>query len=394
MATNKLTDAAIRRMKPEAKTKRYGDGGGLFLQIEPSGSMRWVFRIYSAGKETMTSFGTYPEVSLSQAREKAAEGRALKRQGINPVDHKRDERARAEHDSITFEIAARQLFESKRGRCTDSYVKDLTRSMELHVFDRWGQKQIASITPRDAITLTNEIQKSGKYIAHKMLARLAEVFEYAVSLGHLQYSPVNRATHKSLKPHDRENMRSIEFDELPELLRRFNDYRGYKITKLSFRFLLLTFIRTGELRQLRWNWLDSEKNEIRIPAAAMKARRDHVVPLSRQSIDVLEQARLLTGKHDLIFPTHSDFDKEASENTILTILYSIGYKGRMTGHGFRSLARSKLAEEGFGRDALELQLAHSISKDATEAAYNRATHIDERKRMMQRWADLVDAADN
>ena len=361
------------------------------MQVK-DGAKRWVFRIYSNGKESMTSFGTYPEVSLAEARARAAEARKLKRAGIDPVEHKRTERARIESQTITFEQVARQLFESKRGRCTETYIKDLTRSMELHVFQKWGTRPIGGITPKEAIALVKDIEKAGRYISHKMLARLAEVFEYGVSLGYIQFSPVNRATHKSLKPHDRENMAAITFDELPDLLKKFEDYRGYKITKLSFRFLMLTFIRTGELRQLRWKWLDREKQEIRIPADAMKARRDHVVPLSRQALEILNAAHKMTGKHSLIFPTHGDYDKPASENTILTVLYSLGYKGRMTGHGFRSLARSKLAEEGFSRDALELQLAHVVSKDVTEAAYNRATFIDERRRMMQRWADLLDTA--
>lgn len=389
MAIDKLTDAAIRRL-PET-TKRYSDGGGLFLQVK-DGTKRWIFRVYSNGKETMTSFGTYPDTSLSEARQRAADARKLKREGINPVEHKRNEKARKESESITFEQVARQLFNSKKGRCTDQYIRDLSRSMELHVYQKWGDRQIAGISPRELIGLVTSIEKSGRYLAHKMTARLSEIFEYAISLGYIQHSPVNRATHKSLKPHSRENMASITFDELPCFLRKFEEYRGHKITKLAIRFLLLTFIRTGELRKLQWNWVDWEKNEVKIPASAMKSKRDHVVPLSRQSLLVLESARELTGKFKLIFPMYSDYEKQASENIALTVIHRIGYKGKMTGHGFRALARSRLAEEGFSRDALELQLAHTISRDATESAYNRARHLDERARMMQRWADLVDEA--
>lgn len=389
MAIDKLTDAAIRRL-PETN-KRYSDGGGLFLQVK-DGTKRWIFRVYSNGKETMTSFGTYPDTSLSEARQRAADARKLKREGINPVEHKRNEKARKESESITFEQVARQLFNSKKGRCTDQYIRDLSRSMELHVYPKWGDRQIAGISPRELIGLVTSIEKSGRYLAHKMTARLSEIFEYAISLGYIQHSPVNRATHKSLKPHSRENMPSISFDELPCFLRKFEEYRGHKITKLAIRFLLLTFIRTGELRKLQWNWVDWEKNEVKIPASAMKSKRDHVVPLSRQSLLVLESARELTGKFKLIFPMYSDYEKQASENIALTVIHRIGYRGKMTGHGFRALARSRLAEEGFSRDALELQLAHTISKDATESAYNRARHLDERARMMQRWADIVDEA--
>lgn len=392
MAINKLTDATIRKL-PERldKQKRYADGGGLYLLIKPSGRS-WVFRVTRGEKETSMGLGPYPDISLAVARERATEARRALLNGINPVEHKRNERTRIESQTITFEQVARQLFETKKNRCSDTYVKDLTRSMEIHVFPKWGSRPLTSITPKEAILLTTGIEKAGRYISHKMLARISEVFEYSISLGHIQFSPVNRATHKSLKPHDRENMASITFNELPELLKKFGDYRGYKITKLSFQFLMLTFIRTGELRQLCWSWLNYEKQEILIPANAMKAKRDHIIPLSKQALAILDQANELTGKYNLIFPTHGDYEKQASENTILTVLYSIGYKGRMTGHGFRSLARSRLAEEGFSRDALELQLAHTVSKDVTEAAYNRATFLDERRRMMQHWADLLDSA--
>ena len=335
----------------------------------------------------MTSFGPYPDVSLAEARRKAGETRALLRDGVDPVEHKR---AGVEEESATFEEIARNLFASKKGKCTDQYIKDLTRSMELHVFPAWGEKKISGIQPREVLNLVTGIQKRGKYLAHKMTARLNEIFEYAASLGYVQYSPVNRATHKSLKHHERQNMAAISFDELPEFLKRFEHYRGYRITKLAIRFLLLTFVRTIEMRRLEWKWIDWENRVARFPAAAMKTRRDHVVPLSDQVIQLLEEARELTGKFKLVFPNHANYEKQASENIVLAALESMGYKGRMTGHGFRTLARSKLAEEGFSRDALELQLAHVISKDTTEAAYNRAEFLDERKKMMQHWADLVE----
>lgn len=389
MALCKLTDAAIKRL-PDTQ-KRYSDGGGLYLWVKPSGRY-WVFRVTTGEKETMMSFGAYPDVSLQEARQRAAAARLVSRDGMNPVQHKRNEKARRESEAITFEQVARQLFDSKKDRCTEQYLKDLNRSMEIHVYPKWNGREIGSIVPREVIALASGIEKSGRYLAHKMTARLSEIFEYAVSLGYIQYSPVNKATHKSLKPHTRENMAAIAFDELPDFLRRFEDYRGFRITKLAIRFLMLTFIRTGELRKLEWSWVDAETQEIRIPAAAMKARRDHILPLSRQALAVLHDTKELTGKFKLIFPMYSDYEKPASENIVLTVIHRLGYKGRMTGHGFRSLARSKLAEEGFSRDALELQLAHTISKDSTEAAYNRATYIDERRRMMQHWADLIDSA--
>ncbi len=388
MATNKLTDAAIRRLPPGAK--RYSDGGGLFLQVDANGVRRWIFRIYTGGKETMTSFGTYPEVTLAEARGRAEEGRKLKRQGVNPVEHKRDEKAKQLAETVTFQQVAEMLLDAKKSRCTERYIAESARMFERHAYPTFGSRAIGGIAPREVIALAQSTEKAGRYLAHRVTARMAEIFEYAISLGFLQHNPVNRATHKSVKPHERKNMAAIGYDELPDMLARFDEYRGFKITKLAFRFLMLTFVRTGEMRQLRWQWVDIENRQIVIPASAMKARRDHTIPLSDQSVSILNEAHKLTGKFQLVFPTPSDFSKPLSENAILDVLKRIGYGGKMTGHGFRSLARSKLAEEGFSRDALELQLAHSVSKDATEAAYNRATHMDERRRMMQRWADLVD----
>ena len=391
MATNKLTDAAIKRIQASDKPKRYGDGGGLYLLVKPSGKS-WVFRVTRGEKETMMGLGSYPDVSLSEARERATAARRVQIDGTNPVEHKRDEKARQLAETVTFQQVAEMLLDAKKSRCTERYITESARMFERHVYPSLGSRAIAGITPREVIALAQSTERAGRYLAHRVTARIAEVFEYAISLGFLQHNPVNKATHKSVKPHQRQNMAAIGYDQLPDMLARFDEYRGFKITKLAFRFLMLTFIRTGEMRQLRWQWVDIENRQIVIPASAMKARRDHVVPLSDQAISILNEARQLTGKFQLVFPTPSDFSKPLSENAILDVLKRIGYGGKMTGHGFRSLARSKLAEEGFGRDALELQLAHAISKDATEAAYNRATHMDERRRMMQRWADLVDQA--
>lgn len=393
----KLTDKAVQAAKPK-KDKPYKlfDGGGLYLEVLPSGSKSWRLKYRVDGKEKRVAFGLYPVVSLKDARERAFEAKKLLVDGADPSAAKKAAKAAAAAQVAqvvrTFKDVAAELIKQKELRCTTEYVDNYKRSLELHIYPAFGDKSIADVTGRDVVTACEAASKSGTYIAHKLAQRVGEVFDLSVLHGDREYNPVSKATHKSLKPHKERSFAAISADDLPAFYKSFASYRGFPLTKLMLDFTLHTFLRTIEVRRLEWGMIDFEKRIIEIPSGAEHNRKNApVVPISSHVLRVIEKARAITGDAQLVFPMFRNHNATASENVLLQALKSMGWKGDMTGHGFRSLARTTLEEEGgFHADVCELQLGHTIARNETEAAYRRVKFIDERTRMMQWWSDYLE----
>jgi integrase len=271
---------------------------------------------------------------------------------------------------------------------TPAHAKKILKRLETHVFNRIGTRPIADIAAADLLSVMRKIEEHGSEIAHRLLQICGQVFLYAVVTQRASINPAV-SLRGALKPVIKKNHAYIKPNELPQYLRNLEAYDGAPQTKLAMKFLLYTFVRTGELRGAKWSEIDLDNAEWRIPAERMKMREPHIVPLSRQAIVTLKQLQLLTGQWQFVFPNQHKPAGPMSENTILYALYRMGYHSRATGHGFRSTASTVLNEHGFPPDVVERQLAHG-ERDKVRAAYNHAQYLPERRKMMQWWADYLD----
>jgi integrase len=384
-----LSDAKVRNSKPRAKPFKIADGEGLFLLIMPNGSKYWRLKYFFAGKEKVLALGVYPEVTLADARERRAQARKVIAAGNDPGETKKEAKRLliAKHGS-TFEVVAREWHENRLSKWTPEHAKKVLKRLETHVFPRIGKRPIADIATAELLSVMRKIEDHGAEIAHRLLQICGQVFTYAVVT---QRATINPAVslRGALKPVVKNNHAYLKPNELPEYLKKLDAYDGALQTKLAMKFLLLTFVRTGELRGAAWSEIDFHKAEWRIPAERMKMRDPHIVPLARQAIAILKELNPVTGNWQYIFPNQHKPSGQMSENTILYALYRMGYHSRATGHGFRSTASTILNENGFPPDVIERQLAHS-ERDKVRAAYNHAQYLPERRKMMQWWADYLE----
>lgn len=384
-----LSDAKVRNAKPRMKPYKMADGEGLFLLVSPSGSKYWRLRYFIAGKEKLLALGVYPETSLVAARERRLEARKALAAGKDPSDSKREsKRLNSQKRDCTFEVVAREWHTNRLAKWTPEHAAKILKRLERHIFGRLGSRPIDQITPHDLLTVMRKVEEHGGEIAHRLLQICGQVFLYAVITQRATYNPA-ASLRGALKPVVKNSYAFIKPVELAEYLRKLEAYDGSILTKLALKFLLLTFVRSGELRGAAWAEIDLEKAEWRIPAERMKMKEMHIVPLSRQAIEILKELRPMTGQGQYVFPNQHKFIGPMSENTILYALYRMGYHSRATGHGFRSTASTALNENGFPPDVIERQLAHS-ERDKVRAAYNYAQYLPERRKMMQWWADYID----
>jgi integrase len=386
-----LTDIAIRNAKPRAKPYKLTDANSLYLEVYPNGSRYWRYRYRWHGKERRLAIGVYPEVPLAQAREERDKARALLRQGIDPVAHRRGTRAQQEREAAnTFESLAVEWHTHQRGRWNEDHAERVLNSFEVDVFPAMGNKPVTRITPQEVLGLIRRVEARGALeTAGRILQRINAVFRYAIITGRATYNPAQDLK-GALKIPERKHYAALATKDLPEFLRQCEAYDGDYQTRLALRLLCLTFVRTGELRYAEWSEFDLKAGLWCIPDERMKMRTPHIVPLSQQAIEVLIALHRFTGRYRLLFPSRSNVNTPMSENTILYALYRMGYHGRATGHGFRALAASTLAEMGFRPDVIERQLAHA-ERNKTKAAYIRSEYLEECKRMMQQWADYLTA---
>jgi integrase len=386
----KLKDIAVKNAKPGQSVRKMSDGNGLVLIIHPNGSKYWSYRYRYLGKEKSLSLGVYPEVSLAEARDKLMDARKLVSAGDDPSEVKKaKKRQKILSAENHFEAVAREWHKSRLNTWSENYAGKVMTSMEQDVFPKIGSRPIAEIMAPELLAMLRIVEKRGAIeTAHRIKQNCGLVFSYAIATGRAERNPAADLK-MALSTPKREHNKYLKAEELPEFLEKLNAYPGYQ-TKLALRFLLLTFVRTIELRGAEWSEIDFDKAEWRIPAERMKMRQGHIVPLSEQALAILKELKLLNGQWRYVFPNERKPIQHISENNLLYALYRMGYHGRATGHGFRATASTILNEHGFSTDHIERQLAHA-ERNKVRAAYNHAQYLPERRKMMQWWADYLDS---
>lgn len=389
-----LTDTACRNATcpPDKARARFADGGGLYLEVAPNGSRRWFWKYRYAGKEKRLALGAYPDASLKQVRSDRDAARLLLEAGTDPAQaRKEDKLTQQMRLGTTFEAVARAWYANWAAARSGRHAEYVLRRLEADVFPAIGAKAIGDVTAPQLLAMAKKIEARGALdIARRAWQTCGQVFEFALAHGQIERNPSKDVRPgAALKPRQQGHYARIDAKELPELLRKVYAYQGSAYTRMGMQLMALTFVRTGELIGARWDEFDLEAKEWRIPAVRMKMKTPHIVPLSRQAVDVLQCLHELRGRSGLLFPGERDHDKPMSNGTILGALKRMGYAGRMTGHGFRGVASTVLHEEGFDHAHIELQLAH-MERDDVSAAYNHATYLPQRRKMLQWWADHLD----
>ena len=384
-----LTPIAIRNAKARGKPYKLADEGGVYLLIKPDGARYWRLKYRFAGKEKLLALGVFDEVTLAEARDRRDGAKKLLRDGVDPAADRKARKLQDKHAAAnSFRAVADEWMSRQRPKWTAGHAERVKRSLEADLYPDIAPRPIASLTVPELLAVLRKIESRGAHeLRERVQQRASMIFRYAIATGRCERDPVADLRGAFTSP-TRYNHAALGQKDLPAFFTKLAEYEGEPTTKLAIRLLALTFVRTGELRGAQWVEFDLGGGEWRIPAERMKMRQEHIVPLSRQAVEVLRELQPLTGGGALLFPSRSKATQPISENTILYALYRMGYHSRATGHGFRSTASTILNELGCPGDVIERQLAHS-SKNKVRAAYNKAQYLPERARMMQEWGDLL-----
>ena len=379
-----LTDAQVRSAQPSQSPRKLFDSRGLYLHVMPNGGKYWRLNYRFQGKYKTLAFGVYPDVSLAKARERFNDAKAQLSDGLDPGAEKIVA-------ALTFEMVARKWYARWEGHRNSRYAGYVLKRLEDDVFPFIGNNCPSDIPASTFRDVVRKIESRGALeIAKRVLQNCGQIMRYAVANDFAKHNPVAEIKPADiLKSHKRRNYARVGAKELPELLRAIDVYVGGEHTRLALQFMALTFVRTSELIGARWSEFDLKACRWDIPAERMKMRTPHVVPLSTQAKAVLARLKAISFARELVFPGDLDSTKPMSNNTLLFALYRLGYRGRMTGHGFRGVASTTLHEQGWPHAHIELQLAHQ-ERNGVSAAYNHALYLEPRTKMMQAWADHLD----
>jgi integrase len=387
-----LTDTAIRKAKPSAKPYSMTDGRGLYLSVTPAGGKLWRWGYTFNGKEKLMSFGQYPDVSLLMARKRHGEARTLLADGLDPMaERKAQKSAQLLASENSFASVAAKWIEHWKAHKSKQHVDTIRRRMAANVLPSLGERPITEIKAPELVAMVKAIEKRGASdLAKRALQTTGQVFRYAIAHGLAERNPATDIRPSDvLQPTVKVNLARIDARELPTLLKKMEVYQGTHVTRLALKLICLTFVRTTELIGARWAEFNLAAARWDVPAERMKMRTPHIVPLAAQTLEALNLLHEITGQSEFLFPGDRSASKHMSNNTILKALERMGYKGIMTGHGFRGLASTILHEQGYGHEHIELQLAHA-PRNAISAAYNHALYLEPRAKMMQDWADFLD----
>ena len=387
-----LTDTAIRAIKPTSKTAKYFDGGGLYLEVAPSGGKWWRLKYRFQGKEKRISLGTYPTIGLKEARERREDTKKILANGIDPSAQRQAIKASITSiDQDSFEVVTREWFDKHVVNLAPSYSKKVRSLFERQIFPVLGAKPIAEVEPTDVLNAARHVEQTGAIeTAHRLIQICGQVFRYAIATGRTKYD-VSTGLHAALPKVNVKHMATLtDKKRIGQLLRAIDAYGGFFPVRCALKLAPLLFVRPGELQKAEWAEFDLPAAEWRLPASKMKMRQRHIVPLSRQALSVLAELQAYTGNGQFLFPSIRTTTKPIALESMLVAIRSMGFtQDEMTMHGFRGMASTLLNEMGYNRDWIERQLAHG-ERDHVRAAYNYAEHLPERRRMMQEWADYLE----
>lgn len=389
----KLSDIACKGAKGKEKPYRLTDGHGMYLEVHPNGSRYWRMKYRFNSKEKVLALGVYPLISLKEAREKREAARKLLSQDIDPSIAKKERRLKAYAETEnTFEKLARDWHENWKSNKTEKHAAAILSRLETDVFPLLGNMPVNKITPLMILKIVRKAEARAAYdVARRLKQTCGQILRFGVATGRAERDHTHDIK-DAMRPYKMEHYAALDIKELPEFLKALdrNDMRLYKQTQIAMRLLMLTFVRTSELINATWTEFDLEEATWIIPANRMKMRRDHIVPLSRQALALIEQLKEFNGHREWILPNQAHPRKAMSNATITRAIMRMGYKDKMTGHGFRALAMTTIKEKlGYRHEVIDRQLAHA-QKNKIVAAYDRAEFLDDRRKMMQEYADYID----
>ncbi|HDX7785184.1 TPA: tyrosine-type recombinase/integrase, partial [Escherichia coli] len=374
-----LNDMQIRRAKPEAKAYTLGDGQGLSLLVEPNGSKSWRFRYRYAGKPKMISLGVYPTITLAEARSRRDEARKIVAEGKNPSEVRKEQKLALRIQSENaFEKIAREWHQMKSAKWSAGYASDIIEAFQNDIFPYVGARPVGEIKPLELLNVLRKIEKRGALEKmRKVRQRCSEVFRYAIATGRAEFNPAADLS-SALEIHKSNHFPFLKSDDIPDFLRALDSYTGSRLVQIATKLLMVTGVRTIELRAALWQEFDLDNAIWEISAERMKMRRPHLVPLSTQALDLLNELKIITGNYRYVFPGRNDPNKPMSEASINQVIKRIGYGGKVTGHGFRHTFSTILHEMGYDSYCIEMQLAH-VDKNIIRGTYNHAQYIDKRR---------------
>ena len=384
--TGKLAAVTVRQSKPRDKPDKLSDGGGMYLLINPNDSRYWRWKYRINKKEKVLALGVYPNVSMTDARDKVQEARQLLDKGIDPGTHKKLSKASSKHES--FEPIAAEWHKKESGRWSKDHSDQVWQTIKSDALPHLGNMSIRDISTSDVLYVIRKIEdRNALDVASRVKQRISSVFRYAIQIGYAEFNPVD-ALRDVIQTRKVQHRKSLKQEQLPTFLNALDNYQGFVLTKYALQFIAYTFVRPGELRSAEWKEINLAKAIWRIPAEKMKMKEEHIVPLAGQVVTLLESIKDISGSYDLVFPGSHNFRKTMSENTLtFAIRKRLGFDA--TAHGFRTTASTILNESGYRVDVIERQLAHG-ERNKVRAAYNRSQYLAERTEMMQWYSDYLD----
>ncbi|MCX5834859.1 MAG: integrase arm-type DNA-binding domain-containing protein [Deltaproteobacteria bacterium] len=387
-----LSDMKVQKAKSKDKPISLFDGGGLYLLITPSGGKLWRFKYRFNNKEKKLAFGSYPEISLQDARQKREDARRLLANDVDPDAVRKAQKQAKTEKTETFEVIAREWHTKFTPTWTPGHATTIMSRLERDLFPWIGKRPINQIKAPELLAVLRRVESRGALeSAHRIRTIAGQVFRYAVATGRAERDPAADLKGALPQPGEKHHAAITDPKEVAPLLRAIDGYHGHLVVRCALRLAPLFFVRPGELRHAEWAEFDLDETVWNIPAHKMKMKQSHIVPLCRQAVEILKELQAFTGASRYVFPSGRSFSRPMSENAIIAVLRSLGYeKGTMTGHGFRAMARTILDEVlQIRTDYIEHQLAHAV-RDPNGRAYNRTAHLAERRKMMQTWADYLD----
>lgn len=388
-----LTSTQVKLARPADKEYTLSDGDGLLLSVRPSGAKVWLYKYQKpfTKKRTNLTLGQYPSISLADARKKRDEAKSLLAKDIDPKEHRDDVVKRQEEAlSNTLKAVATNWFPVKKSKVTPEYAEDIWRSFELHIFPSLGDRPIHTIHATHAIKVLKPVAAKGSLETVKRLCqRLNEVMTYAVNTGVIESNPLAKI-HAAFQPPKKQNMPTLKPEQLPELMKTLTTASIKLTTRCLIEWQLHTMTRPGN-RRTEWSEIDHERSLWVIPAERMKKRKEHLVPLTPQTLALLEVMRPISGQGKYIFPSDRKPGQHANDQTANAALKRMGFAGQLVSHGLRALASTTLNEKGFDPDVIEAALSH-LDKDEVRRAYNRTDYVERRRSLMSWWSEHIDDA--